>query len=197
MQCLVVQVQKIPEAVSAIYNLLEPFEEDERTKIVGAALLLLGQPMPQGQPASRTAPGARTEHSPEDASTADLPVKAVRWLRQHSITMEMLENWFHLEADPPEVVGTVPGRSDREKTANCYLLTGIAALLKTGEPTFDDSPARALCEHTGCYDANNHSKYIKFENKVAGDKKRGWKLLGPGLKEAGDLIKDNPDGAAG
>lgn len=110
-------------------------------------------------------------------------------MKQNQITDEMLDLCFHLEEDSPEVVGEVPGKTKKERTANCYLLCGAAALLKSGEATFDDAVARALCEHVGCLDPTNHAKYMKFGNRVSGDKKRGWKLLGPGLTAAANLVK--------
>jgi len=180
---------KLAEATTSVYEILEPFSEEERSKIVRAAMMLLGQTPPgPAAPASRSVE-ANGALAANEATDAVVGPKARRWLNQNSITSSMLEECFHLEADPPEVVAEVPGNSAREKTANCYLLTGIAAFLKTEEPTFSDTTARALCEHVGCYDATNHTKYVKLGNQATGDKKRGWKLLAPGLKNGAALLK--------
>lgn len=181
---------KLSDATSSIYEILEPFSDEERTKIVGAAMVLLGQPL-----ASRASPDVSSKVGAEsllDDSNPSVPgvgAKARRWLQQNGLSPAMVEQCFHLEADPAEVVADIPGSSAREKTANCYLLAGAAALLKTDEPNFADGTARALCEHAGCYDATNHTKYIKLGNRTAGDKKNGWKLLAPGLKDAAALVK--------
>ena len=182
----------IPEASATVYAALEPFSAEERTNIVTAALAMLGE-APLAVHASaplstrRTLERQTTTTEPRPQAGAGLPTKAQRWLSKHSITQDVLDHVFHVDGEDVEVVGDVPGRSDREKTANCYLLTGIAALLSTGEPVFQDADARGLCEHQGCYDTNNHSKYIKLGNRMAGDKKKGWKLLVPGLAEAARL----------
>jgi hypothetical protein len=179
---------KIAEATTSVYEILEPFTEEERAKIVRAAMVLLGQSLPSGGGAPRAESVQPDE--PEQADVSGVGSKARRWMQQYGITSAMIEQCFHLEAETPEVVAEIPGASDREKTANCYLLTGIAALLKTDEANFADSTARALCEHAGCYDGTNHTKYVKLGNRAVGDKKSGWKLLAPGLKEGAALVKE-------
>lgn len=180
----------ISGATASVYDVLAPFSEDERTRIVGAALMLLGQSAP-AIPAA-VSPGATPAKSSAVQSDSDIPnlgTKAKRWVQQNGISESMIEQCFHLEPEVPEVVADIPGSSAREKTANCYLLTGIAALLKTDEANFADATARALCENAGCYDATNHTKYAKLGNRATGDKKSGWKLLAPGLKDAAALVK--------
>ena len=88
------------------------------------------------------------------------------------------------------ILGEPIGKSDRVKTINTYLLTGIAALLESGTANFQDETARKNCESLGCYDQNNHSKYMKeFGNKITGSKKTGWKLTGPGLVAGAEILK--------
>lgn len=179
---------KLAEATTSVYEILEPFNENERSKIVGAAMMLLGQAPVEARVPASTLPESRVASEGTEA-VAGVGAKARRWLSQNGITSSMLDQCFHLEADAPEVVAEAPGTSAREKTANCYLLTGIAAFLKTDEPTFSDAVARALCEHVGCYDTTNHTKYVKLGNRATGNKKNGWKILAPGLKEGAALVK--------
>lgn len=179
---------KLSDATTSVYEVLEPFSEEERTRIVGAALMLLGQsPLPA---AGAIPPKASLNAVDQgDSDIPNLGTKAKRWVQQNGVSQGMIEQCFHLEPEVPEVVAEIPGASAREKTANCYLLTGVAALLKTDEANFADATARALCENAGCYDATNHTKYTKLGNRATGDKKSGWKLLAPGLKEAAALVK--------
>lgn len=175
----------MPGAVAAIYSLLEPFGEQERINIVRATLAIFGQSFVERAPGSSQGGGNALA-----SLETDLPPKAARWAEQNGITDEMLENVFFLEPTPAEVVATVPGKNAQEKTVNCYVLTGLAAFLKSDEGSFSDSDARSLCEHVGCYDSTNHSKRLaQLGNRVAGSKAKGWKLLGPGLKAGADLIK--------
>jgi len=178
----------VPDATKALYDILEPFSEQDRSRIVTAALVLLGQE-PTAPLKAPSGTGGIPNPAVHQDSESGFGPKATRWLNQHSLTEEMLEHAFHLDPEVPEVVGEVPGKSAKERTTNAYLLTGAAHLLKSDEPTFDDSTARAVCEHGGFYDPTNHTKYIKFGNKASGSKKSGWKLLGPGLKEAASIVK--------
>lgn len=178
----------LKEAASSLYDILEPLSEDERLRAINSALLLLGQsPSVKGSPVSGKSTDGGSGDAPGDIE--GLGPKARRWTSQNGITGEMLEECFHLDADPPEVVADVPGKPTKTKVLNCYLLTGAAFLLKNDDPSFEDSVARNVCEHVGCLDTTNHAKYTKFGNRISGDKKKGWKLLAPGLREAAELVK--------
>jgi hypothetical protein len=92
--------------------------------------------------------------------------------------------------------GSIPGKSSKEQTISAYILKGVAQLLATGEPTFDDKSARKLCEDLGCYNGPNHAVYMnKMGNSITGSKDKGWKLTAPGLKKGADLIKEMTKGA--
>jgi hypothetical protein len=183
----------LSEAATAVFEVLEPFDEGERLRIVTSAMALFGQEL-----ANVHRPAKPHDHNDDHdgGSSGVNGAKSRRWMTQNGITSDMVEQCFHLESETPEVVADIPGRSAREKTVNCYLLTGIASFLKNDEPAFADAAARALCEHAGCYDATNHNKYVKFGNRAIGDKKRGWKLLAPGLKEGALLLKQIATGAS-
>lgn len=86
------------------------------------------------------------------------------------------------------IAAQIPGRSNRDKVRNAYILTGVAQFLRTAETSFDDKAARKLCEESGFYDHTNHSKYLKGGNEFTGTSKKGWKLTSPGLKAAAALI---------
>jgi Rieske Fe-S protein len=61
--------------------------------------------------------------------------------------------------------------------------------LQSGGTDFSEDTARQYCQHLGCYDSPNHSKYLKgFGNKITGSKDSGWKLTAPGLTAAAKLI---------
>jgi hypothetical protein len=92
--------------------------------------------------------------------------------------------------------GSIPGKSSKQQTISAYILKGVAQLLATGEPTFDDKSARKLCEDLGCYSVANHALYMNsMGNSITGSKDKGWKLTAPGLKKGADLIKEMTKGA--
>jgi hypothetical protein len=69
-------------------------------------------------------------------------------------------------------------------------MAGLASLIGSGDPSFTDEQARALCVHFGCYDNGNHSTFVKaLGNQATGSKTSGWKLTSPGLSAIAELIK--------
>jgi hypothetical protein len=171
----------IPAITTKLYGILEPLTDEDRQRVVGAAMTMLGSPMP-------TADKAATE---EDGSLPDLPAKAKIWAKQNGVTAEQLEQVFHFGAEGAAIIATVPGKNNAEKSINAYLLTGIAKFLSTGDAQFTDDEARATCTTAGCYDASNHSKYLKnMGNSFSGSKAKGWTLTAPGLKAGATRIKE-------
>lgn len=171
---------KTAEIVGKIVDLLHPLPSEERQKAVSASLTLLGETS-----VAKQAPA----HSNE--IDGDLPSKAQIWAKQNSISDEDLQQVFHISHGSVEVIASeISGKSKKEQAFNCYLLTGIVGLLATGNSSFDDKSARALCQSSGCYDHTNHATYMKDKgNELAGNKDKGWSLTNPGLKSAAALIK--------
>lgn len=176
---------KPADATAKLVELLTPFESDDRRRIVQAALTLLGE-------ASVADPRA-TSHEyqgKDDLGSGAMPKKAEIWMRQNGVSQEKIQEAFHLGNGSCDVIAAIPGSSNKEKTLNAYILTGIASLLTTGEPNFDDSTARELCTSSGCYDRTNHATTLKGKgNDFTGSKNGGWTLTSPGLKKGANLIK--------
>jgi hypothetical protein len=112
-------------------------------------------------------------------------------MKQNGVTEDNLSHVFHIDGGAAEVIaGEAPGKSDKEKTLNAFVLTGLAEFLQTGDPKFDDKAARALCKKLGCFGEGNHATYMKDRgNLLGGSKEGGWTLTGPGLKAGAELIK--------
>lgn len=181
--------KSITDATIKVHAILEPFESEERQRVMSAALILLGDQPVQRQLAASNQAGGETQDEPSD--TGDLPVAASRWVKKHGLNRETLEHYFHFDGgavEPIELPGDAKGK--REKTINTYLMQGIAALLQSGGAAFDDSDARTQCTEFGCYDGANHGSTLKkFGNLIAGSKSNGWKLTAPGLTAAANLVK--------
>jgi hypothetical protein len=121
-----------------------------------------------------------------------ISARATAWMRQHQIGHADLEQVFSIETDPVEVIAaTPPAESRKQQTIQAYLLCGMCAFIRTGNLTFNDSDARALCERFGCFDVGNHTNATrKFGNLIAGSKDSGWRLTNPGLHEAAQIVKN-------
>ena len=126
------------------------------------------------------------------AEALGLPIKAQTWMKQNDISVDELQSVFLLTNGSVEVIASdIPGKGKKEKTYNAYVLTGIARLLATDMPNFDDKTARDLCISFGCMDNTNHANYLKNKgNEFSGNKEKGWMLTTPGLKRGGALVKE-------
>lgn len=182
----------LPQIVNDVFVLLDPLESEDRQKVVGSVLTLLGEvtkPLAgSGAAGSGTSGGSSDESPNEDVAFG---AKAKRWMSQNQISSESLEEIFHCEDKQVEIiVSEVPGSGKKGKTHNCYLLAGIRSLLETDEAKFEDSSAVELCKHMGCHDSANHAtNRNSLGNIVTGSKSNGFTLPAPGLRAGAELIK--------
>lgn len=175
---------KITDVTSKIVELLEPIESEGRHRIIQAALLLLGE----GSVDSRR--NQKEEETGDGTPLHDLPGQTRPWMKQNSITSDDLHEMFHFSNGATEIIGTIQGKTDKEQTQNAYILLGVKEYLTSGDPSFSDKDARAMCVSAGCFNSGNHTSYLKaMGNWIAGSKEKGWKLTAPGLKHAASLIK--------
>ncbi len=175
---------KTTDIVGKIVEMLMPLSSDERQRAVNASLVLLGE--------LTTNPNNGRSGGKPSEGIGDWPVRAQTWVKQNSLSVDELQQVFLIAEGNAEVIASeIPGKGKKEKTHNAYVLTGIAKLLSTGNPSFDDKSARALCETSGCIDTTNHAKYLKERgNEFTGTKNKGWVLTAPGLKRGASLVKE-------
>lgn len=173
-------------AIENVVRTLGPLTSPERQKVVQAALVILGE-----APISKSH-ASSSEDSAALGEAGDLPARARLWMKQNSLTIDDLQHVFDIADGKVAVIASeISGKSNAEKTAKAYLLSGLVGLLTSGEPTFADKTARSLCEALGCYDVANHSRFMKeIGNGLTGSKSGGWKLTAPGLKAAANLIRE-------
>jgi hypothetical protein len=173
------------EILAKIIELLTPLSSEERQRMVKASLTFLGE-------SQLSATRAQNEQTDEDANQdLGLPVRVRSWLKQNGILTDQFQQVFHVVNDEVEVIASaIPGASTKERTINAYVLAGLAKFLISGEMKFDDKFARDVCSKSGCFDATNHSTYLKARsNLFTGSKDAGWALTAPGLKHSADLVK--------
>src|ERR1700722_15883466 len=102
-------------------------------------------------------------------------------MKHNGLSLDQIYQVYHLDSNGVEVIASeIPGRNNRERVRNAYILEGIASLLRSGDARFDDVAGRALCESRGFFDGTNHMKYMKVGNEFAGSKDKGWTLTAPG-----------------
>jgi hypothetical protein len=180
---------KITEATTKIVELLTPFDSEERQRVVKAALTLLGEESSNALAKNKSPNDSEAEMSSDGKQ---FPQRARTWIKQNQLTIEQLQQVFHVDGDNAEVIAsTVPGKTDKVKTINAYILQGAARLLVSGETGFDDKSARALCKTLGCYARTNHATYMQAKgNKLTGSKDQGWSLTAPGLTHGATLVKE-------
>ena len=170
--------------MAEIVEMLTPLPSEERQRVIQAALTMLGE-------TPVIAAGASTKNANYSvADETNLPGKAKLWLDQNSLTLEMLQQAFHINAGVAEVIAEPPGSNKKEKTLSAYILTGIANYISTGEAAFTDDSARTLCVRSGCYDKSHHAEILKERgNEFTGSKSVGWLLTAPGLKRGATFVR--------
>jgi hypothetical protein len=189
---------KVTEATTKVVKLLSGLDSGGRQKVIQASMTILGETALDLNAGGRTDRGSGEGDAGRERDTPPgLPLKASVWIRQNSLTIDQLQQVFDIDgANVSVIAGSVPGKSSKDQTIAAYVLRGVAQLLATGDPTFDDKSARRLCEDLGCYNSANHSVYMNaIGNSVTGSKDKGWKLTAPGMKKGADLIKEMAKGA--
>lgn len=173
------------DAMTKVVEVLSPLSSEDRARVIGAALALMGDAQ------SKTAPLKPVEPELDDAEFGPLSPRARSWMSQHGVSAAELQQMFHAVNGEVEVIATIPGRNKKDQTYNAYVLAGLSQLLATGTPAFTDKAARALCEASGCYDSANHAAHLKAKgNEFTGSKDKGWTLTAPGLRRAADMVKE-------
>jgi hypothetical protein len=170
----------LTQAVTSIVQELEHFSSDDRHRIVSASMTLLGEGSTRLNP--------KAEHAdPPQEQSGELSAKARSWMKQHGLSLEQINEVFHLGEEGSEIIASIPGASKREQVRNAYVLCGIGRLLAVGESRFDDKAARRICESGGFFDSTNHMKYMKG-SEFTGTREKGWVLTTPGLNLGASLI---------
>jgi hypothetical protein len=173
------------DAMSKIVAILEPLPSEERTRVMGAAMMLLGE----AQPHAASMGGAEAAADDTIAPT-NLSPRARAWMKQNGVTSDEIQQVFHVAEGVADILVNSPGKNKKEQTLNMYVLTGISQLLARGEPIFDDKTAREHCRTAGCYDPGNHSFYLKGKGNLFTNTKDKWTLTSPGLKCGAEIIKE-------
>jgi hypothetical protein len=171
------------KALKGVIELLTSLESDERARVLRAAAAFFGESSSVLEPPAEGSVGE---------ISGDLPPRARAWMKQNSIIADQLHQVFHFSGSGVEVIAPqLPGKNKKEQTFSAYVITGLGQLLLTGDASFDDKAARALCERSGCYDRANHSAILRDRgNEFSGSKEKGWTLTAPGLKRAAEIIKE-------
>jgi hypothetical protein len=173
------------DAVSQMVTLLTPLSPEDRRRAIRAALALLGDEATDFSTAGEI-------HGDQGQADNNFPPRARVWMKQNGISTDEIQQVFHIADGTVEVIASeIPGKNDKERTYAAYVLTGVAKLLGTGNPFFDDKSARALCKSSGCFNVANHSAYLNDKgSEFAGSKEKGWTLTAPGLKLGAALVKE-------
>lgn len=183
-------------AMTTALNALLPLEPESRERVLNWLAARFGfakaasDPAPSRESRGTAEPAPGLDGQPPCDAITDSP-RARTWLKQIGLPDAALHEVFHKDGGSLELIAPdLPGDSARSKTQNAYILTGVIAMLRTGEPKFSDAEARTLCNQYNAYDANNHSSAVKaLSGKLAGNKETGFTVTRPGLATAANLLK--------
>src|SRR5258708_6246461 len=100
----------LAEIVGTIVKELTPLESEERKRAVHAAMTLLGEE-------AIKLPQAVVEQN-EPAGAETLTPRAKTWMRQNDLSMDELQQMFHIEGGTVEIIAEIPGKNNKEKVRN-------------------------------------------------------------------------------
>ncbi len=174
-------------ALNAIIGALTPLKSDERHRVVGAAMMFLGE-----KPIELK--GDKTDDGGGDDQVHSAAIQ--KWLKQNNVSGAELEQVFHFGENGSFDIFDAPGATKKDRMLNTYVLTGLAKFLATGERNFDDATARKYCEQFGCYDQANFAAHMRDRGAdFTGEKARGYTLTNVGIKHGAALVKELAGGA--
>lgn len=179
-----------PQRLIEVIALLRPLSDAARVRIVDAALVFLDSTRVVESAAPRRRSSAEGDAGGMQTNS-DLPRRAQIWVGQNNLSSELIDSVFHRSPAGVElIVNTLPGRTNKDRVIQGYLLCGARSLVESGEPRFADDDAREFCRLLGFYDRDNHATYMKaLGNLVVGSKSAGFELTQPGMRAAADLIR--------
>lgn len=178
------------DALTTIIKALSPLNSDERHRTVDAAMMFLGETTKT----VRKEPIGKAAGS-EGSESGNFADAVQKWMKQHEVSEEQLDQVFHFTGDGDFDLHDAPGKSKKDQTLNTYILTGVGTFLASNNRTFDDATARGFCEKIGCYDPTNHATHLKNKgSEFSGDKNKGYSLTNVGMKRGAALIKEIASG---
>lgn len=127
------------------------------------------------------------------AAPTGVPDGIKPFLTANAITTEILEKVFHPTGPGAQLLASsIPGNSKANKLVNLSLLLCVKQALESGSFTCTLKELRELAIHYDCYDSTNFSSILKANKNNYKPREKGadLELSGPGLKKAGEIIKN-------
>jgi hypothetical protein len=180
------------DAVGRIFVVLEALSAEERRRALQAVLTMLGEGIAAPRTGLTAPSGLASASSPvAEETNLNLGPKASSWVSRYQLTAAELGTVFHIMNGQAEVIASgAPGTTKKERTVNCYLLAGIAALLTRDAADFTERDAIALCRHLSAYDRNNHpTNRHAVGSRMTGSREAGFSLTASGLSAAADVVR--------
>jgi len=115
------------------------------------------------------------------------------FLTANAITAEILEKVYHPTGPGAQILASdIPGTGKATKMVNLSLLLCVKQALESGHFTCTLKELRELAVHYDCYDSPNFSANLKTNKNYYKPRDKGadLELSGPGLKRAGEIIKN-------
>ena len=172
--------------LNKLIEVLDPLKPEERLRNINTALTFLGDaPVPVS---GKAPPPSGVVH---ETGAVSQPSSVAERLKKHNISSAQAEHVFQFHDDGTFGLISVPGKNNRQRTLNTYVLFGLGTYLVTGKLDFSDASAREACKAHGCYDQANHSTTLKSKHPAFIAKGEDWSLTIPGIRdEAAALVKE-------
>lgn len=181
----------VGRVIAEVYGLLSPLSAPERAAVLAAVRAAFGvESTTRGPVEGRRDPPVVAEQA---RSAAPFGQHAMAFIRRAGLSQDDLEEVFvfHGDSEVEVNVGRLPGNTAKEQTHAGYLLVGAASFLATDGAEISEKQVTDFLKLHGAYNQANHAAYRKsLGNLVTGTKRSGFKLTTPGLRRAGEVIRE-------
>jgi hypothetical protein len=146
---------------------------------------------PVATPSPPAAPTSREPPAP--AGPSGVPDAVKPFLTANAITTDILEKVFHPTGPGAQLLAaSMPGSGKANQLVSLSLLLCVKQALESGSFTCTLKELRELAAHYDCYDPPNFSSTLKNNKNYYKPRDKGadLELSGPGLRKAGETIKN-------
>ena len=122
------------EAMKSIVDILTPLSSEERTRVVRASLVMLGENESIPNPQENNSEGFDNSSS----GLSQLPPRASAWMKQNNFSIDHLQQVFHITDNGTEVIAVhIPGKNKKWQTFCHFVLSLYHSLRETVKYTRD------------------------------------------------------------
>jgi hypothetical protein len=190
--------KSLPEnlQVSCFQLLLQHHLEGSRGHDANRTAEKVQTPEPEGKPTPESSPIPADTSKQKDFKLASLPIKAKKFVGDHSLTIDQVNNlFFEEDGDVKPIYDDLKTTKTAESQIRIALLGGFKNALKAGEFDVILQAVREECTERKCYDSSNFLSNFRnrksyFDFAQLNTDTKHFRLSAIGKKALAELVKE-------